>query len=173
MNDFKLVTIDPALHGPGLHAVLGDEESCRYLGAPAFKSVDETIAKLVEWGQDGPDTQKAIIDTQTGDILGRVTIFPTEREIWEAGVMIAPNARGRALAVRSLQSLIDETFENLGARRIVADVDADNLASIKTFEKLGFILEGRLRGNWHTHIGERDSLIFGLMHYDPRPWRQS
>ena len=31
--------------------------------------------------------------------------------------------------------------------------------------------EARLRGEWDVHIGIRDSLIFGLLRDDPRPWR--
>lgn len=58
-----------------------------------------------------------------------------------------------------------------GPWRIFADVDPDNLASIRTFEQLGFRHEGVLRGNWETHIGVRDSVILGLLRSDPRPWR--
>jgi RimJ/RimL family protein N-acetyltransferase len=29
--------------------------------------------------------------------------------------------------------------------------------------RLGFTLEGRLRAEWQTHIGVRDSLIYGLL----------
>ena len=30
----------------------------------------------------------------------------------------------------------------------------------------------RLRGEWEMHIGVRDSLIYGLLLDDPRPWRK-
>ena len=49
------------------------------------------------------------------------------------------------------------------ARRVMADTDPDNVASIRLLEKLGFQKEGRLRGEWEIHIGIRDSLIFGLL----------
>ncbi|MDP3782205.1 MAG: GNAT family protein, partial [Sphingopyxis sp.] len=38
-----------------------------------------------------------------------------------------------------------------------------NCGSIALLERLGFQYEGRLRGEWETHIGVRDSLIFGLL----------
>ena len=85
--------------------------------------------------------------------------------------MIAPSARGRNLAVRALALALEEAFETLGARRIMADIDPDNHLSIRVFERLGFVLEGRLRGEWDVHIGIRDSLIYGLLRDDPRPWR--
>ena len=45
----------------------------------------------------------------------------------------------------------------------MADTDPDNVGSIKLLEKLGFQKEGHLRSEWETHIGVRDSLIFGLL----------
>ena len=53
-------------------------------------------------------------------------------------------------------------------RRLYADTDPDNAASNRLLESLGFTLEGRLREQWTTHIGRRDSLIWGLLH---REWR--
>ena len=60
-------------------------------------------------------------------------------------------------------------FETTSARRVFADIDPDNIASIRVFGKLGFTRGGLLRGTWNTHIGIRDSVIFGLMKTDPMP----
>lgn len=86
--------------------------------------------------------------------------------------MIAPSARGRNLAARSLALGIDDIFARKNARRILADIDPDNIASLKTFERLGFTREGYFRANWKTHIGIRDSVMFGLIDTDPRLWRK-
>jgi RimJ/RimL family protein N-acetyltransferase len=83
--------------------------------------------------------------------------------------MIRPSARGQNLAARALAIVINDAFDRLGARRIFADIDPDNAASIRTFEKLGFQREGVLRAAWETHIGVRDSVIMGLTAFDPRP----
>jgi RimJ/RimL family protein N-acetyltransferase len=121
---------------------------------------------------DGGDINWVISDTPDGPALGRVAIYPHgKNNVWEAACMITPAARGKNLAARALARALDEAFDGLGARRIMADIDPDNAASIRTFEKLGFTLEGRLRGEWEVHIGIRDSLIYGLLRDDPRPWR--
>ena len=44
-----------------------------------------------------------------------------------------------------------------------AFTDPENAASVALLGRLGFKLEGQLRGEWETHIGVRDSLIFGLL----------
>lgn len=171
-TDFILRAIDPDRDGPALHAVFGDEGSCLYLPSPATKSVGETVELLRKYSSGLEKTSWAVADNEESMALGRVALIPRERDIYEAACMICPVARGRNLAARALAIVIDEAFSALGARRIFADIDPDNPSSIRTFEKLGFQREGVLRGNWLTHIGERDSVIFGLIRTDPRPWRR-
>ena len=43
------------------------------------------------------------------------------------------------------------------------------VASNRLLEGLGFTLEGRLRGEWETHIGVRDSYIWGLLAAEWKP----
>lgn len=169
--DFILRPIDPVADGPALHAIYGDEESCRYLTRPAASSVADTIAMMQGW-MTRDDINWVLADSPDGPALGRVSLYATSKErVWEAACMISPAARGRNLAARALAIAIDHVFDTLGIRRIMADVDPDNIPSVRVFEKLGFGYEGRLRGEWETHIGIRDSLIFGLLREDPRPWR--
>ena len=169
--DFITRPTDPVADGPALHAIFGDEESCRFLSRPATASIADTIAMMQEWAS-GDDINWVLADHIDGPALARVSVYPRgQNNIWEAACMVATAARGRNLAVRGLALALEEAFEHRGARRIMADVDPDNTASARVFEKLGFQLEGRLRGEWDVHIGIRDSLIFGLLRDDPRPWR--
>jgi RimJ/RimL family protein N-acetyltransferase len=168
---FVLRPLDPDRDGAALHAILGDEESCRYLARPAFTSVAETVAQLKAWAGPDDNTSWAVVESPDGPALGRVSLYTHGRDIWEAACMIVPAARGRHLAARALAEAIDTVFDTKGARRIFADCDPDNIASIRTFEKLGFRREGLLRGTWETHLGVRDSVILGLLRDDPRPWR--
>lgn len=163
--------LDPARDAQALHEIFGDEESCLYMPGPATANVAETQALLVRWTPPTDDTSWAVCDAPSGPALGRIALFTQGRDVWEAACMICPRARGRGLAAAALAQAIDMIFATRGARRVFADVDPDNHASIRTFEKLGFTREGVLRGNWKTHIGERDSVIFGLLAGDPRPWR--
>ncbi len=163
--------LDPDRDGEALHAIFGDEESCRYMTGPTYKTVGETIENLKKWTAGLEDSSWAVCESKDGPALGRIALIPRGRDIWEAACMIAPAARGKNLAARALAIVIDEAFDRRGARRVFADADPDNPASIRTFEKLGFRREGVLRGNWETHIGVRDSVILGIIRTDPRPWR--
>jgi ribosomal-protein-alanine N-acetyltransferase len=171
--DFITRPFDPERDGPALHAIFGDEESCRYLTRPANGTVEETVAMLREWMGHGDDINWAIADTLDGPALGRVAVYPRNKRnnVWDAACMIVPAARGRNLAARGLALALEHAFEQLGARRITADIDPDNAASIRVFERLGFTREAHFRGEWEMHIGIRDSFIYGMLRDDPRPWR--
>ncbi len=161
--------LDPDRDGSALLAIFGDEDCCIYLAGPANRSVSETVSMLRQWNEGAEETTWAIVETGDGNALGRATLIPRGRDVWEVGVMLCPAAQGRGLATKALAEIIDHGFEKLGARRIFADVDVENLASVRLFERLGFQREGVLRANWKTHIGVRDSLILGLIDTDPRP----
>ena len=164
--------LDPDRDGPALHAIFGNEDCCTYLADPATKSIAETVSLLKKWSEGTQETTWAIVEREDGDALGRATLIPRGRDVWEIGIMLSPAAQGRSLATKALTAIIDEGFERRGARRIFADVDVDNGPSLRLFERLGFQYEGRLRGNWMTHLGERDSAIYGLLASDPRSWRK-
>lgn len=170
-RDFITRPLNLAVDGPALHAIYGDDESCRYLTRPAMKTVEDTVAMIQQW-ENREDINWVLANTADGPALGRISVYASHKpNVWEAACMIAPAGRGRNLAARGLALLIDEAFATRPIRRIMADVDPDNIPSVRVFEKLGFGYEGRLRGEWETHIGVRDSLIFGLLREDPRPWR--
>lgn len=173
MNDFRLVPLDPDRHAEALHRIFGDEASCRYLPRPAQKRVEDTAALIRAWNEGFEDTSWAIEDTTSGECVGRIQTYSKEDAIWEVACMVVPEARGRRLAERAIQHAVDVTFREKGARRIFADVDPDNVACVRTFERLGFTLEGRLRAAWKTHIGVRDSLIFAMIDRDRRPWHDA
>ncbi|MEL6244350.1 MAG: GNAT family protein [Pseudomonadota bacterium] len=171
LDDFWLAPLDPEQHAEAMHEILGDEDSCRYLFSRAFKDVSETRRQLEKWVKSSPETEWVILACPSQTPVGRVTIYTTGDEVWEAGVMICPDARGLGLGGRALQKGIDFIFENMPCRRIAADIDPENVGSIRTFQKLGFTYEGRLRARWRTHLGVRDADIYSLLPSDPRPWR--
>ena len=163
--------LDPIADGPALHAIFGDPDCCTWLADPAFADVETTIANLKSWTDGFEKWSWTVAHTADGPAMGRIALYNTGRDpkIWEVACMISPAARGKNYAARALSYAVGELFKTTDARRVFADVDSENQASLKTFEKLGFTREGVLRGEWETHIGIRDSVIYGLLRSDPRP----
>ncbi|MEO1483380.1 MAG: GNAT family protein [Myxococcota bacterium] len=165
--------LDVARDAAALHAVYGDTQSCTYLSHEAFDSVAETRVQLETWTAGLEALSWAVIDPPDGEALGRVALVPVRPEVFEVAVMLVPAAAGRGLAFRAMGEALDHAFDALGARRVEADIDPDNRASVSLFTRLGFASEGRLRAAWRTHLGVRDTLLMGLLAADPRPWHRA
>ena len=166
-----LRVLDLERDAEALHAIFGDPESCRYLSQPATASVSETRALLERWNEGCEDTSWSVCDARDGDCLGRITMIPRDDRVFEAACTIVPAARGRGAAIAGLAQALDFVFGERKARRVFADIDPDNAASLRTFEKLGFQREGYLRATYDTHIGVRDTVLLAIIDSDPRPWR--
>lgn len=94
--------------------------------------------------------------------IGFVAAGAKRKGVTEIGYLVAREALGNGYGREAVSLLIKKLFAE-GERRIVADVDPENKASIALLTALGFKLEGHLRAEWETHIGIRDSLIYGLL----------
>lgn len=80
----------------------------------------------------------------------------------EIGYMLLRSHWGGGYATEAVTGLIDQLFAE-GQRRVIGDTDPDNAPSRALLEKLGFKLEGYLRAEWKTHLGVRDTTLYGLL----------
>lgn len=67
---------------------------------------------------------------------------PTADGAVELGYQVVPAHRRRGLTAEGCSALIEWAFTDSRVQRIVADCAADNAASVRTLEKLGFELAG-------------------------------
>ena len=84
-------------------------------------------------------------DTVIGDLL--LALRSVEHETLEVGYIFSPAWGGRGYATEAVRALLDLAFGELGARRVVARVDARNSASRALLERLGVRLEAHLVEN--------------------------
>lgn len=80
----------------------------------------------------------------------------------ELSYLCAPEARGRGLAPWVAAHALRRGFA-AGARKAFAMVAAENEASQRVMEKLGFVLEGRLRAHYLIEGRPTDELSYGLL----------
>jgi RimJ/RimL family protein N-acetyltransferase len=89
-----------------------------------------------------------------------------DRDIAEAGYMVAPAARGRGLATTALRLAARWAVRDLGIARVHLTTHVDNPASQRVAERAGFRREGVLRA-WEELRGERvDLVMFSLVGSD-------
>lgn len=144
-----------------LFPALSDEEQMRWWSHAPHENVEQTRAAFAR--QD--DAWRCWAITRAGDDRAIGFVAAGEKRqgnVTEVGYLLAREAQGRGIAAEALSAVIDRIFAE-GQRRVFADTDPDNRPSRALLERLGFTLEGVLRAEWETHIGVRDTTLYGLL----------
>jgi ribosomal-protein-alanine N-acetyltransferase len=134
-----------------------------YSEADARAWMDAQPARLAE----GDGVTFAIV-AGGGAPVGSVglRIDPSDRDIAEAGYMVARAARGRGVATTALRLAARWTLRDLGVARVQLSTHVENAASQRVAERAGFRREGVLR-SWEEIRGARIDLeMFSLVATD-------
>lgn len=154
---------------PDLRAIFSDADVVRFMSIPQLTSEAAALSfldqihsgfragTLYQWGIQ---LDQRIVGTCTLADIDR-----TNRRA-EIGFALARAFWGRGLILRAVPAVIQLAFERLDLRRIEADADPRNAASIRVLERLGFQREGLLRERY-IQLGEvQDAMVFGLLRRD-------
>lgn len=147
-----------------LHAIYSDEAAMTWWSHAPHATLDQTREKVAR--NLAAEDWRAWAITLGGDDTAIGTLAVHEKRqggVFEIGYSLVPVHWRGGLASEAVARLLDLLFREEGARRVFADADPDNMASNALLTRLGFTLEGRLRGEWETHLGVRDSFIWGLL----------
>lgn len=143
---------------PALFVAHSDPAVHHFWSGPAHERPEESVSyTTATLGMK--DSLHWAITRDGGEALGRMSLFTLREGVGEIGVILRADAQGEGLCGEALRSIVAHAFVALGLHRIQADIDPDNEASLRLFERNGFRREGVLRANWKTHIGLRDSVI--------------
>lgn len=148
-----------------LFPAFADVEAMRYWSSAPHASVEETRA---DFAREGGGWRVWAITLRHRDVAIGFVAAGEKRQgnVSEIGYMLARDHWGAGIAAEAVGAVIDRLFAE-GQRRVFADTDPDNRASRALLERLGFRLEGLLRAEWETHIGVRDTTLYGLL---PADW---
>jgi len=143
---------------------LSDPHQCLYLTHPAFESEQE----LWSWLSDPawPGRTWIAVDASgpnAGDVAGRFVAHTAHQEgVEEIGYITCTDRQGQGVARECVAALVRHLFER-GARKLTAEVDTRNAASIRLLETLGFTREAHFREHETTHVGMCDVYWYGLL----------
>jgi diamine N-acetyltransferase len=153
---------------PAIHAMRNDAplESLVY-GAPLPHSLTELQAQYdLEAQKPVPerDAVKFVIEAD-GAVIGRCDLFEIDRVSGTVrlGITVDGEHQGRGLGTEAVDVLVAYAFRDLGLRKVWLDVLANNPQAIRSYEKSGFVEEGRMRAHY-WHEGEhRDAVVMSLL----------
>jgi RimJ/RimL family protein N-acetyltransferase len=149
-----------AHHLASVAAMFDDDDVLRYTRVPNPVPPGwerEWLEFYEEGRRDGTREAFAVVDADDGSFLGLGLAFGIDREgrQLELGYVVAPEARGRGVATRTLELLTEWGFSELEALRIELWISAGNEASKRVAANAGYRYEGTLR-SFHFKQGIRD-----------------
>lgn len=145
-----------------LHPGFADPELMRYWSSAPHTGIEQTREMFTFIV---PGAWRCWAITLKGDDTAIGFIAAGEKRqgnVTEIGYMLMRAHWRQGIVREAVSAVIDQIFAE-GQRRVFADTDPDNAASRALLERLGFKLEGYLRDEWETHLGVRDTTLYGLL----------
>jgi [ribosomal protein S5]-alanine N-acetyltransferase len=81
----------------------------------------------------------AILDRETGQYFGEVGLFVSPMGPLALRYALARPAWGKGIATEASAAVLNDSFDDLGLHRVFAGVTAENGASLRVMDKLGFV----------------------------------
>jgi RimJ/RimL family protein N-acetyltransferase len=94
----------------------------------------------------------ALIASANDRPMGTVRLDARGEHIYEVSITVAPEHRGRGLAAAMLRGAGAHAAERLGARRLLAEIREENIASRRAFEAAGYHQVETVQGLCHYRM---------------------
>ena len=125
------------------------------------------VGMFLDWQGELPRRrfQLAITLRDSGHLVGNCGLRRKPDKDWEAdlGYELDPEHWGRGYATEAARAMVNFGFGELGLDRISSWCIADNAASARVLERLGFRQEGRLSRNEYFKGRWWDTLLYALL----------
>ncbi|MFI7066906.1 GNAT family N-acetyltransferase [Kribbella sp. NPDC050124] len=162
----ELVILRPVDEGDYevLAAAIADPEVTRLMG-----SRGELGRKTREWYRTRKDQTDridlAIVDKATGETVGETALYQWDPDNHSCTfrILIGPAGQGRGLGTEATRLIVGYGIEEVGLHRIGLGVFAFNPRAQRTYEKAGFVVEGRLREALYWDGEWVDSIVMSVL----------
>jgi len=154
-----------------LYDVFSDPDVMRYWSSPPLQD-REAAGRLLQQIRDHFERrdlfQWGVALSADDRVIGTCTLCRLDalNKRAEIGFALGRAHWGHGYMSEALEALFGIAFDEMQLRRIEADVDPRNEASIRLLERLGFEKEGHLRERWLVNGGVQDALFYGLLRRD-------
>lgn len=145
-----------------MHIAMSDVDLMSWWSSAPHTSLEQT-QDYVNINAAGDQYMTWAITHDNDEALGWVVFVEHRDAVKELGYILRRSHWGKGIAREAVRRVIRHGFDDLGLRKIIADTDPENMPSNALLQQLGFQKEGYLRSEWKTHLGVRDSILWGLL----------
>ena len=141
-----------------IHALLSDPRNMRFWSTPPHKTLTQSEAWLRSMVEADPAQSDDYVIERDGRVIGKLGCW----QLPEIGFMLGADEAGRGYASEAMAAFLDRRRQIGDPRRLTADVDPRNTASMRLLKGQGFVETGSAQGTW-TVAGEVcDSIYLAL-----------
>lgn len=156
---------------PAVAAACRDPQTQRWTTVPVPYTEEHAVSFVEDYAASGwAGGTLAVFAITEGDgrYAGAVDLRLDGTGMGEVGYAVAPWSRGRGVASAALRLVCRWGFESLALARIEWWAHVGNLASRRTAERVGFVVEGTCRQRLLARGERRDAWVGGLLPEDLR-----
>ena len=154
-----------------LFLIRSNDEVMKFMDTKNIESVEETeilIKSIDESFKNNIGISWDIFEKKSNSLIGYFgywRIIPEHCRA-EIGYALTPKYWGKGFMTETLKTLIKFGFDKINFHSIEANVNPDNISSIKLLEKIGFKKEDYFRENYLFNGKFLDSIIYSLLEKD-------
>jgi RimJ/RimL family protein N-acetyltransferase len=118
-----------------------------------------------EGTRDDPNGERFAIETLAGEFIGICSVedIAARSRSAEVGIWIGKPFWGQGYGTDAMRVLARFAFSTMNLQRLSLHVYATNAKAIRAYEKVGFVVEGRLRRDQFLDGGYVDTISMGLL----------
>ena len=151
-----------------IHGYRNDPAVARFQSWPTPYATADAATLVTEMGaaplwRPGWGIQLGVRQIVDDQLVGDVFVLVLVATPWvaELGATIAPRHQGHGHARDAITAVLDAILGPV-VNKVIAHVDPRNAASLRLFDRLGFIREGYLAESYRDGDGYSDDVLFGL-----------
>ena len=141
-----------------IHGLLSDPRNMRFWSTPPHETLAQSEAWLRSMVEADPKESDDFVIERGGRVIGKLGCW----RLPEIGFMIGADETGRGYASEAMTAFLDRRRQIGDPRRLTADVDPRNIASLRLLTGQGFVETGRAKGTWTVGGEACDSVYLAL-----------
>jgi ribosomal-protein-alanine N-acetyltransferase len=151
-----------------IYAVRSDKEAMKYFGHNVYTSVAEAedmIRVVIDGFKNKEGIRWGITLKDSDKLIGSAGIWRLlkQHHRGEIGYDLLPKYWKQGIMFEALSEIIKFGFDKMNLHSIEANLDPDNIASVKLLEKSGFEKEGHLKDSFYLNGVFTDTGIYSLI----------
>ncbi len=151
----------------GLFYWANDQEITHYMYIGLRPSIKEQMEKLyLDTINNEKEIVFAIVDKENDKAIGLVGLYQINYHVRSAEFRILIGDKtywGKGIGTECAKAIIDYAFKNINLNKVWLGVSEENLGAVKSYEKSGFVFEGKLRKEIYRNNKYYDAIRMSIL----------